>query len=403
MVTFKYKAISKDGAKVSGVVEAFDEFDAVSRIKESCNIVLQIKEVKKKDRGILDMEIGAKLNAKAFTMMCSQFAIILQAGVPISRTCQLIAEKTSDKKLKKILQAVAEDVEAGRSIASSFDARGEGIMPRTFIETLRAGEAAGNLDGAFDTVYKHFDKQTKMKNKVKSALRYPIFVILVAIVVVIVLMIKVVPTFIAIFDNYNGELPMITQSLIAVSLGTKKAAPFLFILVLSGFIAYKISSKREKGKIALGKIQLKLPVLGNIATLNAASEFANTMTTMISSGMPLTRALSITAKVMDNYFIGHSLGKLTRELEAGKTLSNAIKAAGVLPDILVDMIGVGEESGELEETMDKVAKFYDAELELAIANAIGMMEPATLIIIGAVAGYIVLAVYIAMFKMYAVM
>lgn len=404
MTAYKYKAISKDGTKVSGIVEAFDEFDAVDRIKESCNIVLHLSEVKQKEKtSILDMEIGNRLNIKAFTMMCSQFAIILQAGVPISKTCQLIAKKISDKKLKKILKDVSEDVIAGRSLADSFEERGGGIMPRTFIETVRAGEASGNVDKAFETVYRHFDKETKMRNKVKTALRYPIFVIMIAILVVIVLMVKVVPTFLSIFDNYGGELPGITRSLIVVSVFLKNALPYLICLILLTVILYKIYGRTEKGKLNLGKMQLKIPVIGNIAVLNAASQFANTMATMTSSGISLTKAVAITGRVMDNYYVGNLIGRMTKDLESGRTMGDSLHSTGVMPDILVDMVAVGEEAGEIEETLDKVSRYYDAELEQAISAAIGMLEPATLVFIGAVAGYIVLAIYIAMFEMYTIM
>nr|MCR5825550.1 type II secretion system F family protein [Oscillospiraceae bacterium] len=160
MTTYKYSAISRGGQRVNGVVEAFDQMDAVDRIKQECDIVLKISEVK--EGGLLSRDLDTKLNAKAFTMMCSQFAIILGAGIPVGRTVHLIADKTTDKMLKKILRQVADDVEGGRSLAASFEDRGGKLMPTTFVETLRAGEASGTMDRSFRSMYEHFDKQTKM-------------------------------------------------------------------------------------------------------------------------------------------------------------------------------------------------------------------------------------------------
>ena len=165
--------MSDNGEKVSGVVEAFNEMDAVDRIKRNHSVIIKMTPVKGEGEGFLNMEIGGKkLNNKAFIVMCSQFSIILNAGIPIARTVQLIAAKTTDKPLHKMLVHVAEDVEAGRSISASFAERGEGLLPPTFVETIAAGESSGNLDKAFQTVYEHFDKQAKMAAKVKSALAY---------------------------------------------------------------------------------------------------------------------------------------------------------------------------------------------------------------------------------------
>ena len=209
--------MSPNGEKVSGVIEGFNELDAVARIKENYSIVVKVTEVGDKP-SLMNMQLGKpKLDDKAFTMMCSQFAIIINAGIPIARTVQLIAAKTSNKHLKAMLEKVATDVEAGRSLASSFEDHGSDLLPSTFVETIRAGEESGNLDKAFETIYEHFDKMSKMKAKVRGALAYPLFVLVIAIVVIIVLMVKVVPTFMAIFDSYDSELPAITQSLVALS------------------------------------------------------------------------------------------------------------------------------------------------------------------------------------------
>jgi len=404
LVTYKYTALSNNGQKVNGVIEAFNEMDAVDRIKQNHSVIIKMTPVKGEGEGFFNMEIGGnKLNNKAFIVMCSQFAIILGAGIPIARTVHLIADKTTDKPLKRMLTHVAEDVEAGRSISASFAERGEKLLPTTFVETIAAGEQSGNLDKAFQTVHEHFDKQAKMAAKVRGALAYPVFVLFIAVAVVVVLMVKVVPTFIAIFDSYDAELPLPTRMLIAISnFFVKWWMPMLAIIAVFT-IAYKLYSNTEEGRMNLAKWSLKVSVLGNIQILNAASEFANTMATMLASGLPLTRAITITAKTMSNYFMSTETGKLAVKLEEGRALGASMREANFMPDILVDMVSVGEETGEMEHTLHTIAKYYDAELDQAIASALAKLEPALLVGLAGIAGFIVVAIYMAMFGMYAAM
>ena len=404
MVTYKYVAMSDNGQKVSGVIEAFNEMDAVDRLKRNHSIIVKMTPVKGEGEGLLNMEIGGnKLNNKAFIVMCSQFAIILNAGIPIARTVHLIAEKTSDKPLKKMLLKVGEDVEAGRSVAASFAERGEKLLPPTFVETIAAGEQSGNLDKAFQTVHEHFDKQAKMAAKVRSAMAYPLFVLFIAVAVVAVLMIKVVPTFTAIFDSMGGELPGVTKALIAISNFFIHYWMILVAIIAVVVIFYKVYGNTEEGRMNFAKWILKVPILGEIQELNAASEFANTMTTMLASGLPMTRAISITAKTMSNYIMSTETGKLAVKLEEGRGLGQSMREANYMPDILVDMVAVGEETGEMEKTLNTIAKYYDAELDMAIANALAKLEPALLVGLAGIAGFIVVAIYMAMFGMYAIM
>ncbi|MDO4395174.1 MAG: type II secretion system F family protein [Clostridia bacterium] len=377
--------------------------DAADRIKRNCDVVLKLAEVKEKE-GLLHKDISKpKLNRKAFTMMCSQFSIILNAGVPVARTVQLIADKTTDKHLKKLLVSVTEDVKGGRTLSASFAEHGEGLLPETFVETISAGEESGNVDKSFESMYRHYDKQVKMRGKVKQALTYPVFVILIAIVVVIVLMVKVVPTFTDIFEEYGGELPLITRMLISMSYFFQKAALPILVIFMLAFIILKLYSNTESGRLKMARFQLKLPVLGNISRLNAASQFANTLTMMLSAGLPLTKAVLITSRVLDNYYMSKETGKLTASLEQGLTLGGSMREADYMPDILVDMIAVGEDTGELEKTLKTISAYYDAELEMAIQNALNKMEPTILVILAAIAGFIVVAVYVAMFNMYSIM
>ncbi len=405
MATYKYTGITKGGEKITGIVNGYTEMDAVERVREKCDIVVKIAEMEEEGRdNLLAKEIGGdRLNAKAFTVMCSQFSIILKSGISISRTCQLIADKTTDKPLKKMLVKVSEDIESGRSLAAAFAEHGEKILPLTFIENIRAGEESGNVERAFATMHEHFDKQTKMAGKVRSALSYPIFVLFIAIVVVIVLMVKVVPTFTSIFDSYDATLPLMTRMLIGMSNFFKNFWWIIIGLIILVILGIKFYKRTEEGRLNMAKLALKLPILGNISLLNASSQFANNLTMLLGSGLSMTKAVTITSKVLDNYYISHEVGLMTAKLEEGKTLNECMRTSACLPDILTDMVGVGEETGELEDTLHTIAGYYDSELEMAIQSALKKLEPTILVFLALVAGFIVIAIYVAMFEMYSIM
>ncbi len=403
METFKYTAQNETGQTISGVVEAFDKIEATAKIRNTYGTVISMQETQDLSgvQAMLSADIGgAKLNSKAFTLMCNQFSTILQAGIPVARAVELVADKTTDKTIKKTLLAVADDVEAGRTISSSFEEHGKKWLPPTFVETIRAGEESGNLANSFESIYRHFDKQTKMTDKVRGAMMYPIFVLFIAITVVIVLMVKVVPTFTSIFTDIGGQMPFMTKLLISMSEFVRDTFVYFLLIVAALLVAYSLFKTTEKGKMILSKIQLALPVFGNITQLNAASLFANTMATMISSGLPMTKAVAITASVMPNYLYQTKIAGMVDRIEEGRTVVDSMRETGIMPDILTDMVGVGEETGEMKTTLDTVALYYDSELELAINRAVGMLEPALLCFIAVIAGFIVIAIYTSMFEMY---
>lgn len=332
--------------------------------------------------------------------MCNQFAVILRSGVPIGRTVRLICDKTENKNLHRILTKVADDVVAGRTLSSSFAERGGKLLPITFIETIRAGEESGSLADSFEAVSTFFSKRVKLAAKVRGALIYPIFVLIVAIVVVIVLMTRVVPVFTSIFDSMNMELPLLTRMLIAVSDFFRKYILLMAAVVAAVIVGIRIYSRKAENRLKLAKLQLRLPVLGKVTWLDAASQFSNTMAMMLAAGLPITKSVGITAKTLENFYISYEVGSLTVKLEEGRSLYAGLSESGCLPSILVDMVGVGEETGELEHTLGTIGQYYDDELDQATAEAIAKLEPAILVVLAGIAGFIVIAMYVAMFSMY---
>ena len=401
MQAFQYKAVSKDGASVRGVIEAYDEFEAVAKIKETCSIVLKVEPVKEK-RERIDLNEPLWVSEKVLSLVSSQFAILLRAGLPATRTVEIIMEQTTDRLMKKILRQVAEDVEAGYSMAQSFETRGKKI-PTTFIETIRAGEESGTLEISFEKLAKYYEKSFTIKNKVRSAMMYPAFLCVLAVIVITIVLGKVVPTVLGTILELGGEVPLLTRILMAMSSFCQHWWWLMLIVlcvIIGGFFFY---GKTENGRLNLAKLSLRLPVLGKVNTMKAASQFANTMTTLLASGLPMTRAMGITGKVIDNYAVGLTVGAAITGIEEGKRLGAVMQTNPYLPPLLNEMAGVGEESGSLEETLDTIGIYYDREVEQATSRALSMLEPIITVVMGIVIAFIMLALYMPMFSMYAAM
>lgn len=401
MTTYKYVALSPDGAKITGVVNAIDEFTAVDTIKAKCPIVLEIKEVKDK-KSILDMEIGAKYDAKALSVMCTQFAIILGSGVTVDNCLTMIAQQTKDKRLKKMLLSSAEDVALGTPIATSFE-KNYPNLPVTFLETIRAGEKSGTLDKSFETLASFYENSYGFTQKVKSAMSYPMFVLGVAVVVLIVVMAFVMPTFVSMFEDLGGDLPVITQILISITDFFEKYWLVMIAIIILAIVFFKVYKKTEKGRLKIAQLALKLPVVGDLNTLQASTEFSSNMATLLGAGLTISEALQVTSKVMSNYAMSEEVKGMAEKIETGAELGTIIRKSEYFPDVLKEMTAVGEKTGEMEKTLQTISTYYSSEYNYAVSKAIAKLEPAMLIFLALFAGFIVIALYLPMFTMYNMM
>ena len=400
MISYKYTAQSRDGARVSGVLEAVDEYAAVASIKQEYPIVLSISEVKQGGlSGILNKEINTKIDHKALSVMCSQFSIILTSGVAIDRAIMMVAEQTRDKKLKKMLTSSAKDVAQGSTMADAFE-KNCPQMPVLFIETIRAGELSGTIDHAFATLQDYYEKSYKVTQKIKQAMSYPIFVMVVAVIVIAIVMIFVMPTFISTFNDLGGELPTMTVILIHISNFFAKWWPIILAVILTAIVGFKIAVSTEKGRLWWAKHKLKSPIVGNINTLQGATQFATTMAALTQAGMTVSDSLRITAKVMDNYALQRDVAPMAEQVETGHTLGEVIKESKYFPQVLDEMTAVGEDTGELGKTLTTIGDYYTNEYNYAVQKAISKIEPTMLIIMAFIAGFIVISLYLPMFTMY---
>lgn len=398
MTTYKYKARNAGGAPVSGVVEAYDEYEAMELVRRSCPIVEDLTPVKQKRRINMDLNEPLWVEDKSLALVAGQFSILLRAGLPMSRVVELIADQTTDKLMKKILTACAADVASGHFLSRSLEKNGRKI-PTVFIESVRSGEESGTLEESFDSLKTYYERAHKVKSKVRGALTYPIVLLLLSAVVIGIVMVMLVPRLTNLLAATGGEMPGAAKALIAASSFFQNYwALMLIVLAAAGFGAVAWN-RTEEGKIKISSIRMRLPVLGRVAKMNTAAQLANTMSTLLGSGLPVTRVTGIVSRVLDMRCVGVELEKGVAKLETGRTLAEVLSDVKNLPEMLVEMTRVGEESGSLEMTLKTIGEFYDAETQRVSELAIKMLEPAITIIMGVVIGFIVIAMYSAVFAM----
>ena len=405
MTTYRYKGTTTSGASVEGVVEAFDEQDALLRAKEHCRVVVSVEPVAAgKVHDLMNLDIGdlisgGKIKDKALALLCSQLSIELKAGLPIVSSLRLVAENEEDKRLKKILEEVADDVHSGNGLADSFATRGPSL-PRTFIETVRAGEESGTLDETFTKLQKYYENSAAVSGKVGSALVYPIMLISVAVIVVAIIMIFAVPVFAESFASQGNELPGPTKLLIALSNFMVDywflLAAFIGIAAL-GIVLY---GKTDSGRHLYARIALTFPGVCLINKMNAASQFAATLSTMLSAGLPLVRAAQITANTSSNLLISEDIEVAVKGVVEGNRLADGLKKSPWFPKMLLEMVTVGEETGKLEDTLIVVSDYYTQEVDGAVKKALEILNPCITVVLALLVVFILLSVYLPIFGMY---
>ncbi len=399
MLTYTYKAKTNEGVELKGVIQAVDDYDAARKIRMNAPIIVELKQVKEKGN-FLTMDIGTgRIDLKNLSVMCSQIAITLRSGIPLARCLSMIGEQTADKTLRKMMISTADDVAAGNGVASSME-RNCPKLPSTFTETIRAGEQSGNIEHSFQEMANYYEKSYKNADKIKSAMSYPIFVVCVAIVVLVVVMVMVVPALTSTFADLGGELPLCTKILIAISDFFAKWWILMAIAVIAIVLGLKFYFKTPNGKVTKGVILLKMLSLGKINVLSGSAEFANTLSMLLKSGLTLNNAIPITAKTMTNYVLGQDVESITEKIEEGRPLGECIRACKYFPSILKEMCAIGEETGELDNTLDVIGDYYTNETDTATSKALAKLEPTMLVLLAFFAGFIVISVYMPMFTMY---
>ncbi len=398
MNTYKYRGLSQDGSKVSGVVQAYDEFEAVSQIRENCSVVTRIEEVaESKDKRVSKQ---LKIKEKELAIICSQFAIILKSGLPIDQCVRMVAAQAKSKDVRRMLEKVSEDVAGGYSLAQSFKNNCP-TLPMTFVETIRAGEQAGTLELCFERLHTYYDKTAKTKAKIISSLTYPALVVVVAIIVFLIIMFVAVPVFTKTFKELGTELPAVTRGLIGFSDFITGYWWAIIGLILLFFFIMLAMRQTEQGRIKQAEWSIFHSPLRRIHSMNAAAQFASTMSTMLTAGLPIVQALEITSNVVSNYAVGRAIRSVRQGVEQGKSMVECMGDHQCFPKMLSEMTGVGERSGNLEETLNVVSDYFNNEVSVTTERLLSILEPAITIVLAVVTVILLLAVYLPMFTMYA--
>lgn len=397
MPGFNYTAINRNGKRVRSSLDASSIETAKSSLRGAGYTILDIKEQTTLNR---DIEIPFLGNPKAKDMavFCRQFVSILRAGVSVASVLAMLVQQTSNKKLRAAIREMQADVEKGESLASSMR-RHPKIFPAILVNMVSAGEASGNLEESFRQMELYFERSKRTKSKVTSAMIYPCVLIVVMIVVLIVMMTKIIPNFLKTFEDMDAELPKITLGVMAVC-EWFKSWWWVPLLVLAALIVGGVLFHRtNKGKHFFGWLARKTPVVGNLTVKTACATFCRTMEVLIGSGLTLTDSMDLAASNMGNIYYLEAIRDARALVAEGTPLRESLVRTGIFPPMVSNLVGVGEETGDLQSMMGKVADYYDEEVDEATKKLLNLMEPAIIIVMAVFVVIIVLAIYLPMINM----
>ena len=397
MPGFNYTAINRNGKRVRSSLDASSIETAKSSLRGAGYTILDIKEQTTLNRDI-EIPFLGKPKAKDMAVFCRQFVSILRAGVSVASVLSMLGQQTGNKKLRAAIREMQADVEKGESLATSMR-RHPKIFPAILVNMVAAGESSGNLEESFRQMELYFERSKRTKSKVTSAMIYPCVLIVVMIIVLIVMMTKIIPNFLKTFEEMDAELPKLTQGVMAVC-EWFKSWWWVPLLVLAALIVGGVLFHRtNKGKHFFGWLARKTPVVGNLTVKTACATFCRTMEVLIGSGLTLTDSMDLAASNMGNIYYLEAIRDARGMVAEGTPLRESLVRTGIFPPMVSNLVGVGEETGDLQSMMGKVADYYDEEVDEATKKLLNLMEPAIIIFMAVFVVIIVLAIYLPMINM----
>lgn len=398
MATFGYEAIDRSGKTLKGSMEANTIELARGDLRKRGLTIIKLEEQSMLTKDI-EFDFGGMPTTRDLSVLCRQFVSMTRAGVSILEAIKMLCEQTENKKLEKALTQVRVDVEKGEALATAFAAHPK-IFPTIMINMVAAGEASGNLETAFERVSTQLERNNKTQAMIKKASIYPIVVCIVAIAVVIVMLVVVIPSYSAMFVDLGTDLPGITKAVVAASEFIQSWWYIIVpVLIGAGFLL-KTYSATDSGKHVFGKLALSIPVVKNLTVKSASSMMARTLSTLMGAGVPLIEAIGIVADVMSNIWYKEALYNVKEQVMLGVPLSKPLEDSGLFPPMVYHMISIGEEAGSTEEMLDRLADYYDEEVEMAVQSLMAAMEPMIIIVLAGIVGIILGAVMAPMLTMY---
>ncbi|MCL6585633.1 MAG: type II secretion system F family protein [Anoxybacillus sp.] len=398
MPQFKYEGRNMKGQRQTGTITSASKREAIVKLRQKGIKVVDLQEV---PQTLLTKEItfGNAVKLQDFVIYLRQFSTLLKAGVSVVDSTRILASQTDSKALQKALIDVEEDLRAGNPLSSAA-AKHPRIFPPMFVNMMKAGEAGGNMDETLERLAEHFEKIHRTRQKIVSALAYPIAVGIIAIAVVIFLLVKVVPTFVAMFADFHAELPAITKFVLSASKWMQTYWWIIIIAIIGIYVFFSMLRRQKQTKYYLDYALLRLPIFGKLMQKAALARMTRTLSSLFSSSVPILQALSIVEAVIENEVIASVMKQARDALERGQSLTEPMKKHWVFPPLVTQMIAIGEQTGSLDAMLAKVADFYEAEVEAGTDRLKSLIEPLMIVLLSGIVGTIVTSIIVPMYDIF---
>ncbi|MFT9494814.1 type II secretion system F family protein [Anaerosolibacter sp.] len=397
MPTYQYKAMSRTGENIVGTYTAASKAEVLQMMREKQFYPIHVDEIIE-GKDVQSFRLFNRIKTKDIAVFCRQFYAMLNAGVTILSCLDILRQQIDNKRLRFVVGEVYEEVQKGLTFSEALK-KHDAVFPELLIHMVEAGEVSGTLDVIMDRMATHYEKENKIQNKVKGAMVYPIVLSFVSVAVVIFLLTFVMPTFVGMFEGSGVELPLPTRILLSSSTALQKYWYIFFLLLSLVFYLLKKYLETDMGKSQFDLLKFRIPVIKGTTQKVVTSRFTRTLSTLLSSGIPLLQALEIVAKVVGNKVVADGILKAKEDVRKGIELAGPIKNMGLFPPMVDSMIRIGEESGSLDEILDRTANFYDDEVETALQRMTTLLEPLMIVIMAVAIGAIVIAMVLPMFDM----
>jgi type IV pilus assembly protein PilC len=395
MREFVWKARTLRGEVQNRLISARHERDVIGELRRRRLIVVSIRQ---KSKDITLPKIGTGVKRKDLVVFGRQFATMINSGLPLIQCLEILGDQVENPHLARIIQEVSSDVEAGNTLSDSL-AKHDRVFTPLFVNMVAAGEAGGILDRVLYRLAEYLEKSNNIRRKVKGALIYPGVVISIAIIVTIFLLVFVIPTFAKLFESSGLNLPLPTRFTIAASNFMMAAWPLLLILSIASVVGLRRYYRTDRGEYRIDNLLLKIPHLGELLRKASIARFSRTLGTLLSSGVPILDAMEITATTSGNRVIQEAVMQSRSSIATGDTISEPLGKSTVFPPMVVQMIRVGEETGEMDNMLDKIADFYEEEVDVAVETLTSVLEPILIVGIGMIVGGMVVSMYLPIFRL----
>jgi len=422
MANFQYSALDAKGEQTTGVVSANSEPEAIQQLRSKGLYPTQIQEEgkAKKGKGIAPAkgkskaakaakgQLGGRVKPKGLMIFTRQLATLIDSGLPLLRSLTVLEKQEPNPVLRATISALAENVQGGSTFSESL-AQHPKIFNKLYVNMVKAGELGGVLEIVLNRLAEYQEKAQKLKNKIVSAMVYPVIVMFIAVAILVFLMVFIVPKFKEMFATTDAELPLISKIVFGTSqffLDRPFILPnivFIFIVFGFGVFFFNIWGRTALGRLAIDNLKLKLPILGDIQRKSAVSRFSRTLGTLVTSGVPILQALNITRDTAGNVVISRAIEKVHEAVKEGETIVTPLQASGVFPNMVISMVDVGEETGQLPEMLLKVADVYDDEVDNSVTALTSILEPIMIVFLALVVGSVVFALFLPLIKMISTM